>query len=73
MSAIWHALIANGLYRDLLAASVGVVVTHLFAWRPLRAHKKRQEKIIGLLRTDTPGGLSDIVDAVKHGTGEAAR
>lgn len=63
---MWHWLVANGLYRDLLAATVGVIVTHLFAWRPLRAHRRRQEKIIGLLDTGKPGGLTDVVDAVKR-------
>jgi len=63
---VWSWLIANGLYRDLIAATVGVIVTHLFAWRPLRAHRRRQEKIIGLLDTSSPGGLADVVDAVKR-------
>ena len=63
---MWHWLVANGLYRDLIAATVAVIVTHLFAWRPLRAHRRRQERIIGLLDTGKPGGLTDVVSAVKR-------
>lgn len=59
---MWSWLVANGLLRDLLAAAVGTAVTHVFGWRPWRAHRRRQERIIGLLDTGTPGGLADLLE-----------
>ena len=60
MTGIWHWLVIEGLNKDLVAASVGAAVAHAIAWRPLRALRKRQERIADLLDTKTPGGLGDV-------------
>lgn len=57
----WARLVADGLLRDILAAAVGGAITPALAWRPWRAHQKRQDRIIDLLDTSTPGGLADLV------------
>ncbi len=61
---MWHWLVAQGLVRDLLAASVGVIVTHLFAWRPWHAQRQRLDRIADLLDTHTPGGLADVAKGI---------
>lgn len=61
----WHWLVVNGLYRDLIAAGIGLVVTHAVAWRPLRKAAARQERIADLLDTDSPGGLADVKGALE--------
>jgi hypothetical protein len=61
-------LVANGLYRDILAAVVGTIIGfvlgRLLAWRPVRKvlaeHKRSQARIADLLDTKTPGGLADL-------------
>lgn len=60
----WGWLVAQGLYKDLLATVVAAVAGHLAAYLPLRAHRRRQDKIADLLNTDTPGGLAEVVKAV---------
>lgn len=73
MSA-WGWLVANGFLRDLIAAAVGTIVAHIFAWRPWKRHVQRQQKIIDLLDTGKPGGLTDVVAAAgKRPEGEAAK
>lgn len=71
---VWSWLVANGLYRDLLAASIAILVTHIFAWRPWRKHVQRQKQMIDLLNTQTPGGMKDVVDELrKPYTGEEVK
>jgi hypothetical protein len=69
----WAWLVANGLYKDALATAVAASFARLAAWRPLRRHTQRQELIADLLRTDTPGGMADVLDELKkrghHGAG----
>lgn len=70
MGGAWHWLIANGLYKDLLAAVVALAVTRVAAWRPMR----RLRRIEDLLDTDSPGGLREVVRALRgedHGEDEA--
>ena len=61
MGSTWHWLITNGLYKDLLAAVVALAVTRVAAWRPMR----RLRRIEDLLDTDSPGGLHDVVKALR--------
>ena len=65
MGHIGHWLVANGLYKDILATSIAAVVARLAAWRPLRDHARRQDRIADLLDTDSPGGLTDLLDELK--------
>jgi hypothetical protein len=69
----YHQLVALGFYRDLTAAVVGAIVARIVAENPLRKHRKavaanarRQAEIIDLLDTTTPGGLADVLEAVKE-------
>jgi hypothetical protein len=61
---LWGWLVAQGLIKDLIAASVAVIVGHVFAWRPWRAHRQRMDRIADLLDTKTPGGLADVAKSV---------
>ena len=61
MGSTWHWLIANGLYKDLLAAVVALAVTRVAAWRPMR----RLRRIEDLLDTNSPGGLREVVRALR--------
>jgi len=57
----WQWLIANGLYKDLLAAVVALAVTRIAAWCPLR----RLRRIEDLLNADSPGGLNEVIRALR--------
>jgi hypothetical protein len=57
---MWGWLVAQGLIKDLIAATVAVAVGHAVAWRPWRAHRRRMDRIADLLDTSTPGGLGDL-------------
>ena len=61
MGSTWHWLITNGLDKDLLAAVVALAVTRVAAWRPMR----RLRRIEDLLDTDSPGGLTDLLRALR--------
>jgi hypothetical protein len=63
---MWGWLVAQGLIKDLIAATVAVVVGHVFAWRPLRAHRRRLDRIADLLDTKTPGGLADVAKGMHN-------
>jgi len=68
---IYWWLEANNLYKAtvafwvtlILGAIAGVV---LRPWRAWKRHRETQEKIADRLDTSTPGGLSDLMDAL-HG------
>ena len=60
----WQWLVAQGLYRDLVGTAIALGGARLVAWRPLREHRKRQDKIADLLDTKTDGGLKDIRDGL---------
>ena len=61
MGGAGHWLVTNGLYKDLLATVVALAVTRVAAWRPMR----RLRRIEDLLDTDSPGGLRDVVRALR--------
>lgn len=66
---VFHWLVAQGLYKDLIAATVAFLVGHFLAWRPakkiVKANAKQQERIADLLDTETPGGMHDVVEHLK--------
>lgn len=63
----WHWLLRYGLYKDVLATAVALTGARIVAWRPLREHRRRQERIADLLDTSTPGGLGDLDAALNRG------
>ena len=65
MARAWHWLITNGLYKDLVAAVVALTVTRMAAWRPMR----RLRRIEDLLDTDSPGGLHEVIRALRSDPG----
>jgi HAMP domain-containing protein len=70
---MWSWLVAQGLIKDLIAASVAVAVGHVFAWRPLRAHRRRLDRIADLLDTGTPGGLGELAKGMQGQSGKVAK
>lgn len=61
---VWHFLVANGA----ISAAVKFVTMALLGWlvKLVRQYVKQQRKTIDLLRTDTPGGMRDVVDAIER-------
>lgn len=68
--AVWDWLVANGLFRDVLATAIGLGSAKLLTVRIIREHKQSQAQIADLLDTKTPGGLTDVLSAVKEQSGE---
>jgi hypothetical protein len=54
---IWYWLVANGLFKDLLAMFIGSLGFLL----PWRHHRAAQKDIEDKLDTKTPGGLRDVL------------
>lgn len=72
-AAAYAWLVANGLWRDLLAALIGLTVTRAAAWGPLKhlralaaENAARQDRIADLLDTTTPGGLTEVKTLLEH-------
>lgn len=67
---VWHWLVAQGLYRDLLASTIastiGLTAARIVTWRPLKRHTKLQEQIADRLDTSTPGGLGTVNEQLKN-------
>lgn len=59
-------LIQEGVYRDLIAALVGVAVTTLVGFIPFRKSQRRSAKVADALDTSTPGGLTDVMYALNQ-------
>lgn len=70
MHAAWHWLILNGLWKDLLAAFIALAVTRAAAWRPLKRLGASQRRIEDALDTRSPGGLHDVVKALRRDDGK---
>lgn len=72
MEAAWNWLVENGLWRDVLAAVVALIVGNVFALRTIRKafrrHAAGQERISDLLDTSTPGGLAEVVGVIRQMT-----
>jgi hypothetical protein len=62
---LYNHLIALGFYRDLVGAVTGAAVAWAAAQHPLRKLHKRLKAIENELDTSTPGGLTDVMNAVK--------
>jgi hypothetical protein len=58
-------LVGLGVYRDLTAAIIGALVARLVAELPLRKHRQKQQEIVDLLNTHSPGGLADVVQELE--------
>jgi hypothetical protein len=72
-----HWLQVNGFWTAVIAWSVFSMLTVAAAWMPWRKSRKVQAEIANNLDTSTPGGLTDLVNAVnalreqKDGNSEA--
>lgn len=64
MLSVYHWLVAQGLYHYILAWTVATILTWLLARRKYRLHRKTQAHIADALDTSTPGGLTDVLDAI---------
>jgi hypothetical protein len=66
--AYYNWAVINGLWRDVIAATVAGIIgyglAHLLSWRP----KQRLRRIERFLDTSEPGGLTDVVDAIDRNT-----
>lgn len=69
-ATVFHWLIRNGLYNAVITWAVFALGAWLLAWLKLiplwRHYKAQQERIVDLLDTDTPGGLKDVVEALRE-------
>lgn len=76
MVAAYEWLVAQGLWNDVVAVLVSLIVARVF-WPFLRdawvAHVWRQHRMIeqqtriaDLLDTDKPGGLTDVIEALER-------
>ena len=56
----FHWLVANGLWRDVLATVIGLGAARALAARPIKNVKASQARQEDLLDTSTPGGLAEV-------------
>jgi membrane protein implicated in regulation of membrane protease activity len=63
---VCHWLQVNGFWVAVIAWAVFSGLTVIAGWRPWRRHRKLQEQIADSLDTSTPGGLTDLVEAVRE-------
>ena len=67
--AAWHWLVANDLWHAVVATLVSLPAAVVVAWAPWKRHRAAQSRISDLLDTSTPGGLTDVVEAVRDQEG----
>lgn len=65
MTHVYLWLVDQGLWKSVITWSVGVILGALVTWRPWNRHRRAQDRIIDLLRADTPGGIEALLVAVK--------
>lgn len=65
MPRVWDWLVAQGLYRDIVSVCVVGLLAPIVAYRPWKKHRETQKQIADSLNTKTPGGLSDVVKALR--------
>ena len=58
-------LVNNTLWHAVVTFSVGFTLARVLSWRPLKRLHASQAAIQDALNTQTPGGLTDVVEAVK--------
>ncbi len=59
-------LTGHNLWQSVVGWFVFSLLTAAATWFPWRKHKKVQAKIADRLDTSTPGGLTDLVEAVNR-------
>jgi|HubBroStandDraft_5_1064220.scaffolds.fasta_scaffold463544_1 hypothetical protein len=68
--AVYHALVAAGLWHDALNWGVGAVLGFMLARVPWKRHQKKtaaqQAELMDRLNADTPGGLGEIADLLRQ-------
>jgi hypothetical protein len=62
----YHWLEANNLWQALVAWVIFTSLTAAVAWLPWKRHRKTEREIADSLDTSTPGGLTDLVDALRR-------
>jgi hypothetical protein len=62
----YNWLVDNGLWKSAVGWVIGVLLGAASAWIPFKRHRKAQDQVIDLLRTDTPGGLGTLVEAIQQ-------
>jgi len=73
MSSAYHFLVNHGFYDALVWSFTGGTVAFIFARRPIRTllgllglHAYHQAQIADRLDTDTPGGITDLIDVLQR-------
>jgi hypothetical protein len=68
---VYAHLVSLGVYRDFTAAVIGAIAARAITAVPLRRHQRAQKqmlanqrKTIDMLDTSTPGGLTDVMNAI---------
>ena len=62
----YNWLVDNGLWRDVISFSVGAILGLVVATHPFRLVHRALFRISDQLDTRTPGGLTDILRALKE-------
>jgi hypothetical protein len=70
--AWYHWLTDNGLWRSVIGTAVGFVFGIIVALRPFRKLHRSLFHIADQLDTTTPGGLTDILHALKPDPDDSA-
>lgn len=69
VASVGHWLVAHGIYQDLVNWSVGFIMgSVLLVWV-----RRGIRRLSDLLDTTTPGGLTDLVEAVERSEADARR
>ena len=69
---MYHWLVVDGqVWHAVVSFSVGFAMAKIVTFRPLKKHRQVQEEIRNLLDTSLPGGLTDVVNAVKDAKGSS--
>lgn len=63
----WHWLVIHNLWQSVIGWAVITFGTAAVAWRPWRKHRTVQRAIADRLDSSTPGGITDLIQAVKGG------
>ena len=77
---MFHWLVIHGFWNDIIAFFVGYGLSHVVGLRKLKqyiiVHMHQQQRIVNLLDTSKPGGLTDLLplagDAGRRDSGSKA-
>jgi hypothetical protein len=66
MASFWDWLVSQGLYHDIVNLCLLFIFGPILAYHPWKKHRESQKEIANALDTRTPGGLADVVRAVRE-------